>query len=377
MKGNDQKYNFQDFARYHSGQMPPDEMHALEKAALEDPFLADALEGYAFSKNPEKELAEIGVKLEGKKKREQVPLRSLAQKTWWKVAAIFIIIAGAGYLFITINSSPEHPLALKTERVKKEEPEMLIPKKSDTTITPGDIAFEKPVPKKQINKSATPIIKPVQTPESGNTVQKQPNANSQKDLSTEHFVKKKENPLAINQRSKRTSLIDSGERPYFRSSNPRDSSNLLAISPTPSPGESESVVVVMNKDTAPLEEVVVTAYGNKRRTQSRKDTGILKALNGKVSGVHVDIALPYPKEGLEKFNQYIKDHAVPVLDSSGTRIPVNILLIFSLNKKGKPTHIKAPLSTCKACEKETIRLLKAGPRWVGKPGEQGKVRIQF
>ena len=35
-----------DFERYHNGSMSPLEMHQLEKAAMEDPFLADALEGY-------------------------------------------------------------------------------------------------------------------------------------------------------------------------------------------------------------------------------------------------------------------------------------------------------------------------------------------
>jgi len=73
MKGNQEKYNASDFARYHSGTMPPDEMHALEKAALEDPFLADALDGYAFSKKPEKELDEIRMRLDKKRKQQKTP----------------------------------------------------------------------------------------------------------------------------------------------------------------------------------------------------------------------------------------------------------------------------------------------------------------
>ena len=34
-----------DIRRYHAGEMTPQEMHALEKKALSDPFLYDALEG--------------------------------------------------------------------------------------------------------------------------------------------------------------------------------------------------------------------------------------------------------------------------------------------------------------------------------------------
>ena len=43
---NIQNYSAADIERYHKGQLTPEEMHAMEKAALDDPFLADAIEGY-------------------------------------------------------------------------------------------------------------------------------------------------------------------------------------------------------------------------------------------------------------------------------------------------------------------------------------------
>ena len=39
-------FNAYDIERYHKGLLSPKERHDLEKAALDDPFLADALEGY-------------------------------------------------------------------------------------------------------------------------------------------------------------------------------------------------------------------------------------------------------------------------------------------------------------------------------------------
>jgi hypothetical protein len=38
-----------DIEKYHKGLLSAKEMHDLEKAALDDPFLADALEGYAVA----------------------------------------------------------------------------------------------------------------------------------------------------------------------------------------------------------------------------------------------------------------------------------------------------------------------------------------
>ncbi len=45
-------YSASDIQRYLKGEMSAREMHDLEKAALEDPFLADALEGFEKQLSP-------------------------------------------------------------------------------------------------------------------------------------------------------------------------------------------------------------------------------------------------------------------------------------------------------------------------------------
>ena len=39
-------YTAADIQKYWNGKLSAAEMHAMEKAAMDDPFLADALEGY-------------------------------------------------------------------------------------------------------------------------------------------------------------------------------------------------------------------------------------------------------------------------------------------------------------------------------------------
>ncbi|HQU57306.1 MAG TPA: hypothetical protein PLG88_07735, partial [Chitinophagaceae bacterium] len=41
------KFTASDIEKYHKGLLSPGEMHAMEKASLEDSFLAEAMEGYA------------------------------------------------------------------------------------------------------------------------------------------------------------------------------------------------------------------------------------------------------------------------------------------------------------------------------------------
>ena len=96
-----------DIEKYHKGLLPAKEMHALEKAALDDPFLADALEGYAISGvNANTDIAELQNRLTNRIEEENKVIPITAGKksfSWWKVAAMIILIAGAGLIVYQIG----------------------------------------------------------------------------------------------------------------------------------------------------------------------------------------------------------------------------------------------------------------------------------
>jgi CarboxypepD_reg-like domain len=97
---NKKNWGVQDFERYYSGNMAALEMHALEKAALDDPFLEDALEGYAYTKTPEADIAHLKNKLQPKK--EEAKVIAYSQKKWpsplLKIAAVLLLLAGLTWL---------------------------------------------------------------------------------------------------------------------------------------------------------------------------------------------------------------------------------------------------------------------------------------
>lgn len=91
-----------DIEKYHKGLLSSKEMHDLEKAALDDPFLADALEGYTVTgKNTQADIAELksrlGQRVEGAK---VIPLSAGKNKPipWLRIAALLIIISGTAVL---------------------------------------------------------------------------------------------------------------------------------------------------------------------------------------------------------------------------------------------------------------------------------------
>src|SRR6476469_5635762 len=91
-------YSAEDIERYLKGKMSAKEMHDLEKAALRDPFLADAIEGFSNASFEEssKHLNEITAALQTKKEETKVEPFPLKSFYWWRVAAMIIFVAGIG-----------------------------------------------------------------------------------------------------------------------------------------------------------------------------------------------------------------------------------------------------------------------------------------
>ena len=127
-KNNDIIYSAADIEKYHRGLLSAKEMHAMEKAALDDPFLADALEGYGISGvNVNADITELKNRLAKRTKEENKVVPFATGKTtsfsWWKVAAMFLLIVGAGlivYQFGFNNKSNDIAQSLQKETVNSE-----------------------------------------------------------------------------------------------------------------------------------------------------------------------------------------------------------------------------------------------------------------
>src|SRR3954452_19043513 len=118
-------YSAEDIERYLKGKMSAKEMHDIEKAALQDPFLADAIEGFnnaSFEKS-HKHLNEITAALQtGKEETKVVPL-PLKSFYWWRVAAMIIFVAAIGavswYIIGSNNVADKNEIAQVKESKSK------------------------------------------------------------------------------------------------------------------------------------------------------------------------------------------------------------------------------------------------------------------
>ena len=134
---NIKQFNAADIVKYHQGLLTPKERHHLEKAALDDPFLADALEGYnTAGVNVSNDLNELKNRLNEKTSAGKVVSINTNSRTtfaWWKVAAMIILIGGSGffvYRFAFFNSKQQEVAKLQNENIIN--PEI----KNDSLVNP-------------------------------------------------------------------------------------------------------------------------------------------------------------------------------------------------------------------------------------------------
>lgn len=112
-------YTLADIERYLQGKMTAAEMHAMEKAALQDPFLSDAIEGYSHAplSTAHAHLNEITAALTAGKEEAKVVTMPVKKRGWgtWVAAAVAIVAVVTATLFIT-RPSEKSPVQLAAKQ---------------------------------------------------------------------------------------------------------------------------------------------------------------------------------------------------------------------------------------------------------------------
>lgn len=111
-------YTAEDIQKYLSGKLAPAEMHAMEKAALDDTFLAEAMEGYDGMQDKEwaTHLAALKTHFAQAQKAPVVSMLPAAKRfpIWRAAAAILIICSGiaVSYFLKTNDAAQNNPIAV-------------------------------------------------------------------------------------------------------------------------------------------------------------------------------------------------------------------------------------------------------------------------
>lgn len=168
------QYSAAGIERYRRGELSAAEMHAMEKAALDDPFLADAMEGYTArnqaAQSVQDDLAtlqqRLAARIAEKEKTPAIPF------LWWKAAAIVIVLVGAAWLYRSFTAKSTAPTiagntatrkAPESDKADAQPPAAALAdtlhdvaiESNRSGTRPGKAAFSKPS-----NKSSTAAMAP-------------------------------------------------------------------------------------------------------------------------------------------------------------------------------------------------------------------------
>ncbi len=163
-----QSFTASDIDQYHKGNLSASKMHELEKAALDDPFLAEALEGYAMKgADAVADIKELKARLAKRTRDDKViPLAGSTRSfPWLRAAAIIVFLLGGGLLVYQLGFNKKEPknTIAKVEDKKQEAP-LVIDSGKQTIARTGedkelknDIEKQQPGIKSQKNEETTDI----------------------------------------------------------------------------------------------------------------------------------------------------------------------------------------------------------------------------
>jgi PKD repeat protein len=321
------------------------ERNAIEKAALEDPFLSDALEGYLLTPTPGADLESIKNRLSEKSQNKKKTILFFRHNNFMKVAAILLLMAGAGWLIIQMGSTSEKNIAVQSkpqplpENSKEEEMAsgkiIVEPVITDSVSLSNDVAFSKPRTKEKDLKTTTALT---------------------------HSI-----PLKESAKDQAGSVAEvASAPPVMMKANVQNKDTAYSIAATDIYGVEirgdsiKNLNIVMQEMDQTINEVVLN------RRQSRGITNQAKA-----------VEVIEPIGGWEDYNNYALNNLKPPEGNNAKVSEGDVVLSFDINSEGEPVNIKIVESYCTSCEKEARRVLQEGPKWKNKNKQNARIRIRF
>lgn len=350
------KYTAADIERYHLGKMTAAERHALEKAALHDAFLADAVEGYAAAPTPAADLQTLQQKLQQRMQKEKGQRRFFFMNNGWlKAAAIFVLVAGAGWFYFQTRSHEETKTDSYEALQKKAANINTNPVTDSTTVVMSEPAKTPPLKMetKKEYKELAPLAKVKGRRQTMPAENKTPAV-----VATPGMQANLDSAVVMGYgRLRATAQPQPKNETFFNKAYndaEKDKREVAKVTDT-----IKNFNVTLNRSNDGLQEIVLA---QKRAAPVRR--------------MNVTIDSLEPEKGWTNFDDYVAAHLQEPDELKEKGLRGEVELSFDVNKEGEPTNIAVTQSLCKSCDEEAVRLLKQGPKWK-KNKKSGKIKIKF
>ena len=422
-------YSAVDIEKYHKGLLSPKEMNELEKAALDDPFLADALEGYGSTTvNVSSDLSDLEKKLE-----ERISDRKVISMTspgssfkWWKAAAAIVVLGGLGYFVFQISTDNRHkevadklevkkaaiplpPINADSNRLttestgvssnnkaadsqarSKPRKKNAVMSESNLYSTEKDVAVEtaKPALNYKAKNDSITIKKPTSRVSAPAAAMESMTISDDK-ANPEALIFKKEavsgNQQRINYFNGRIKDANNNPLPFANITITKNDIGTYAdaqgrftlVSPDSilnvqvrSVGFENSAVQLKNNVAS--NEVVM----QENKTVPDKVLSLQKPDTSRSRMTNVKFEELEPADGWNNYSTYLANNInVPEDLKRKEDMKGQVQLSFEVNQQGDPINIKVEKSLCGKCDEEAVRLIKQGPKWKKKNKKAKRITI--
>ena len=314
-----------DIEKYLRGELSPKEMHQLEMKALNDPFLAEALEGADSIESNDftNDVASINRKIKTK----------TAKKYYWplRIAASLLLLVAVTYL--VIRNSPESDL-LALEKSSQTRGDSIVNEqetKSEQQLSPDTVTKES-----KLNEETLLSLKTEDKPKANTAVKPDE-------------IKNQSQPQETDKIPKPTLVIEA---------------DVIT--------EDKEVVAEKTSETelAHVNEAE-KIKGQRIETRRAKSETLKKSSPSSLSGASSDSAIPVdhstttakPSIDYEEYLKYLKANVKYPKAAADNNIIGEVIVSFLVNSDSTLSDFKIDKSIGFGCDEELIRVIQSGPVW--------------
>ncbi len=413
MPGNDHSkhYSAADIERYINGQMPPAEMYAMEKDMQNDPFLAEAVEGYksAAVDSVQEPVQELTARLTKRTAHTTVPLRR--NRRWLAAAAAVVMILGSAATWFFLLPGTEQRVA-QHQPEEKVAPALMpaIDSAIDDTAAPMPPEAETSDVTEKVH-AASPSLKAGEATSRQNATEARPptippsprvaapTVSSTRETPAKAAVESSPPPRSAGhtdnllKKTERRQAVQQHLATYMISGtvadsigNPLPFANIAVDNmPVDTYTDAHGVFKIITGDSTVVahiksigyqaktvqlragdspnrvqlqavdnvNDLAVAGYGQQKKAMTTARTSDSDRLADKEDGPWAT-----PRDGWANYDIYLLNNTRQKNELKGS-----VELSFMLTPTGSMYDFRVAYATCAGCEREAIRLIKDGPPW--------------
>lgn len=369
------------------------EAHRLQKEAMRDPFLADAMDGYdCAGENQEQQIELLRRRIKAKATR-----RKNHAVAWSVAASLLIGVCISSYFLFqknrlsvdvymtlealqrdtvlkTVPQSPQlplqhesladekSPLAVNT-RQNPAKPSLSVGRKNKQLHAPAvheEVTADAEISVVETDSAIVIPIDKLAAVKADSAVREQQNRviaqavyNIRGRVTDEAGEPIVGATVSVKGTNKGTISDLDGKFVLQPAGNKEIMVNYIGYEPVVLPADTgREMLIAMNQNKQMLNEVVVVGYGKREKAN----------LTGAVAQVEQS-TLPQPLIGRKAYRKYMRKNMVRPADEECAKVKGEVVLTFHVDVNGRPVDIKVKESLCPSADKEAVRLVNEGPDW--------------